>query len=83
MRLPKKVMLGNLTNCSIWKKSKVTVLLSSEPAPFLEAWAHYSLKRPQRNRTSPMKRVEEVTENPHKSRQKGMQCGWGGRRQLT
>lgn len=38
MRLPKRVTLGNLTNCSIWKTSKVTVLLSSEPASQAHSW---------------------------------------------
>lgn len=40
MRLPKKVILGDLTDCSIWRTGKVTVLLCSEPArPFLEVRA--------------------------------------------
>ena len=37
MRLPKKVILSNLTNCSLWKTKKVTTLFCSEPATlFLE-----------------------------------------------
>ena len=40
MRFPKKVILGNLTNCLLWRTKKVTTVFCSEPATlFLEVSA--------------------------------------------